>query len=424
MGLIKSAAKSVGSVLGDQWLDAIRCEDLGNDILMKRVSDANGRDIISKKSTIIVNPGQLALIVDNGKVLDGTAEPGIFTFDQSSSPSFFGGDFGPVFKEMWQRFKYGGGISKQQAVYFFNAKEIINNKFGTATPVPYSDWGHPTFNPRTQALYGMAVHIRMYGIYSFRISNPFDFLNRISGNAGIYTKEELDAQMRSELLASLQSALNQLGTAEHKIPALDLPGNSEELLELIRGERFDSAIVERGVSILSIAIQSVSFDEDSKKKIDQYELSDPLSQAGYLAHAQGEALKTAAGNPSGGGSTMMGMGIGFGSMGVNPMSAMNAAGGQSSQMQTGKEIADLLDQNRAGVWTCSCGKENSGKFCAECGGKKPEENTWKCACGKENSGKFCPECGGKKPEAGASCRKCGADLLNNEKFCPECGEKV
>lgn len=59
-------------------------------------------------------------------------------------------------------------------------------------------------------------------------------------------------------------------------------------------------------------------------------------------------------------------------------------------------------------WTCpSCGtKGNTGKFCNECGAKKPEpsDGTWTCpACGtKGNTGKFCNECGAKKPEAGGN----------------------
>ena len=72
---------------------------------MRKITDDNGT--IAKGSRIIVAPGQLAVIYDNGKILDATAEPGVYTFDSSTTPSFFGGDFGKVFKEMWDRFKFG-----------------------------------------------------------------------------------------------------------------------------------------------------------------------------------------------------------------------------------------------------------------------------------------------------------------------------
>ena len=80
-----------------------------------------------------------------------------------------------------------------------------------------------------------------------------------------------------------------------------------------------------------------------------------------------------------------------------------------------------------GGWKCSCGAENTGKFCAECGSPKPVDG-WKCACGAVNKGKFCPECGAKKPAAEPlyRCDKCGwepEDPKNPPKFCPECGDR-
>ena len=147
MGLIKSAASAIGSTMHDQWKEAIRCEDLGNEILMMKKTTPTG--VITNKSTIIVAPGQCAIIYDNGKVIDATAEEGIYEFDSSSSPSFFAGQFGDVFKEMWQRFTYDGATSKQQAVFFFNIKEIMDNKFGTPAPIPFQDWSHAITNKMT-----------------------------------------------------------------------------------------------------------------------------------------------------------------------------------------------------------------------------------------------------------------------------------
>ena len=126
MGLIKAATGAVSSTLKDQWKEAIRCEDMTNEILMVKKTTPTG--VITNKSTIIVAPGQCAIIYDNGRVIDATAEEGIYTFDSSSSPSFFAGQFGAVFKEMWQRFTYNGATSKEQAVFFFNIKEIMDNQ--------------------------------------------------------------------------------------------------------------------------------------------------------------------------------------------------------------------------------------------------------------------------------------------------------
>jgi membrane protease subunit (stomatin/prohibitin family) len=161
MGLIKAALQAAGSTLHDQWKDYIRCEDLGNDILMKRVSTPNG--IISKSSAIQVSPGQIAVIFQNGKILDATAEEGYYTFDESASPTFFAGDFGDVFKEMWNRFTYNGGVSKEQVVFYLNGKEIIDNKFGTPAPIPFQDWSHPIPNQMTNSVTPLRVDVKCFG---------------------------------------------------------------------------------------------------------------------------------------------------------------------------------------------------------------------------------------------------------------------
>ena len=126
MGLIKAAASAIGSTLHDQWKDSIQCENMTNDILMMKQTTETG--VISNKSTIIVAPGQCAVLYDNGKVIYETAEDGIFVYDTSSTPSFFAGQFGDVFKEMWQRFTYNGATAKEQAVFFFNLKEAAYDK--------------------------------------------------------------------------------------------------------------------------------------------------------------------------------------------------------------------------------------------------------------------------------------------------------
>ena len=221
MGLIKAAKDAVGSTLHDQWKEYIKCDDLGNEILMKKVSTPNG--IISKDSAIQVAPGQIAVIFDSGKVLDATAEEGIYTFDQSSSPTFFAGQFGDVFKEMWTRFTYGGGVAKEQAVFYMNAKEIMDNKFGTPAPVPFQDWSHPIPNQMTGTMTPLRVEVKCFGKYTFKISDPSIFMSKIAGTATEYRKEDLCDQMRSEVIGAFQNVLNELGNSEHKVPVLELP---------------------------------------------------------------------------------------------------------------------------------------------------------------------------------------------------------
>ena len=170
MGLIKAIAGAIGGTMKDQWLDLIKCDNMDMETLMVKQTTKSGQ--ISKGSRILVAPGQVAVIYDSGAVLDATAEEGVYTFDQSSSPSFFGGQFGPVFKEMWQRFTYGGTPAKEQAIFFFNSKEILDNKFGTATPIPFQDWSHAIPNQMTGSLSPMGVNVRCYGRCVARSSPP------------------------------------------------------------------------------------------------------------------------------------------------------------------------------------------------------------------------------------------------------------
>ena len=298
MGLIKAAVSAVGSTLHDQWKDYIRCEDLGNDILMRKVSTPTG--VISKDSAIQVAPGQMAVIFDSGRILDATAEEGIYTFDQSTSPSFFAGQFGPVFKEMWTRFVYNGATNKEQAVFYLNAKEIMDNKFGTPAPIPFQDWSHPIPNQMTGTMSPLRVEVKCFGKYTFKIANPAVFMSRIAGVADEFRKDMLIEQMRSEVIGSFQNVLNELGNSNHKTPVLELPSCTDEIKKIMDEKVFDQPIRDRGLSIVGFIVESVTLDEESEKKIDNYELSsNSFMQQGTLVGAYANAVQDAANNAGG-----------------------------------------------------------------------------------------------------------------------------
>lgn len=385
MGLIKAATSAIKGTLSNQFLTLIKCEDMDNNILMKKVTTEDG--IIAKKSAIIVAPGQVAVIYDNGNILDATAEAGSYTFDKSSTPSFFGGDFGDVFKEMWTRFKFGGAVNKEQAVFFINIKEILDNKFGTPNPVPYKDWGHPLLNPRTNTYLPMSVEVKCFGKYTFKITDPALFMSELAGTKEIYTKSELEEQIRAEVIYAFSNILNSLGEEEHKIDVLSLPNKTDEIKAIMDEEEFDKNIRARGVSLKSFAIESVTLDEDSKHKIDTYELGgDAYQQKGTLTESYSEAVKNASENKSG-------FAEGFMGIGVMNMATGNLFGGvaQSAMPNTNQQT----------------------------GTETP--NTWKCTCGAVNTSKFCSECGSPKDK---KCSKCGIINSNEAKFCKECGEKL
>ena len=359
MGLIRAAVGAVGSTLHDQWKEYIRCEDLGQEILMKRVSTPNG--VISKSSAIQVAPGQMAVIFQNGQILDATAEAGIYTFDQSSSPSFFAGQFGEVFKEMWTRFTYNGATNKEQAVFYINTKEIMDNKFGTAAPVPFQDWSHPIPNQMTNTLTPLRVEVKCFGKYTFKISDPAVFMSQVAGIADEYRKDNLVEQMRSEVIGAFQNVLNELGNEKHKVPVLELPSTTEKIKKLMDEKVFDQPIRNRGISLVGFVVESVTLDEESEKKIDNYELSsNSYMQQGTLTGAYAQAVKDAANNSNGAMNGFMGVGMmNMASGGMIGGAAGNAFNQQGTTMNGGN-----------GAFCPNCGKPtNGGNFCTNCGSK-------------------------------------------------------
>ena len=382
MGLIKAAVEAAGSTLHDQWKDFIRCEDLGNDILMKRVSTPNG--IVSKDSAVQVAPGQIAVIFDSGKILDATAEEGIYTFDSSTSPSFFAGQFGPVFKEMWNRFTYGGGVSKEQAVFFINAKEIIDNKFGTPAPIPFQDWSHPIPNQMTNSVTPLRVDVKCFGKYTFKITDPSTFMSKIAGTAEEYKKDTIIEQMRSEVIASFQNVLNELGTSAHKVPVLELPSQTDEIKKVMDEKVFDQPIRDRGMSIVGFAVESVTLSDESQKKIDNYELSsNTFMQKGTLTGAYAQTVQDAAKNEAGAVNGMMGVGMvniaSGGAMGgainnqtpgttmnVDPYNTGVVAGATAQAAPQAEQAAPVEGEKK---FCPQCGAENNGNFCTKCGTK-------------------------------------------------------
>ena len=369
MGLIKQIVGAVGGAIGgtlkDQWLDLIKCDNMDMETLMVKQTTKTGQ--ISKGSRILVAPGQVAVIYDSGAVLDATAEEGVYTFDESSSPSFFGGQFGPVFKEMWQRFTYGGTPAKEQAVFFFNAKEILDNKFGTATPIPFQDWSHAIPNQMTGSLSPLGVNVRCYGKYTFQLDDVAVFMRNHAGTANVVKKKDITEQMRSEVIASFQNVLNEMGNSKHRVPVLELPSYTDEMKQILDERVFDEPIRARGIRLVSFTVESVSLDDASQAKIDRYEFSsNSMMQQGKII----DVMSDAANNPGGAGNAFIGLGMmnaGTGGMTGGVMqNAWNNQGQQQAydpyaQQQGGGVAAPQVK----GVPCPKCGTPIVGKFCPE-----------------------------------------------------------
>ncbi len=421
MGLISAALGSIGGVLADQWKEFFYCEALDKDTLMvkgqKRVgsrsSNTKGSDnIISNGSGIVVADGQCMMIVEQGKVVEFCAEPGEFTWDSSSEPSIFTGKFGQslleTFKVVGRRFTMGGSTGKDQRVYYFNTKEIIDNKFGTANPVPFRVVDR-------RANIDIDVAVRCAGIYSYRLSDPMLFYTRVVGNvASEYRRETLDPQLKSEFLSALQPAFGKLSDLE--IRPNQIVTHNEELTDAMHEQLSKKWGELRGIEVVSVALSTVTLPEEDQERIKALQtaatLSNPNLGAGYMTGQLGTAINTAAGNENGAMAGLMGVGM-----------TMNTAGSSIANMYAvgSQQPAPAAPANG---WTCpKCGKVNEGNFCPACGTAKPAAPaTWVCPkCGRVNEGNFCPACGTAKPAAPATwtCPKCGKE--NEGNFCSSCG---
>ncbi len=461
MGLIKAITGAAGGVMADQWKEFFYCEAIENEVLVRkgqkkvsgRSSNTKGEEnIISNGSVIAVADGQCMIIVDNGKVVELCAEPGDFTYDSSTEPSIFTGSLGQnilnTFKNIGARFTFGGGAGKDQRVYYFNTKEILGNKYGTASPIP--------FRVVDQNIgLDIDISIRCFGQYSYKIVDPMLFYTNVCGNiSDDYNRSEIDSMLKSELMTALQPAfakISGMGIRYNALPGLtfEIADALNEVLSKKWGEL-------RGLKVWSFGITSVNASEEDEAMIKELQknavFKNPTMAAAHLVGAQAQAMQDAAKNEGGMGAAMgfMGMNMAGNAGGMNAQNLFAMGQQQQAQQQptpvapaqdtwtcscgdnsnTGK-FCDSCGKPKpapAGSWKCSCGTECSGNFCLECGKPKPvAQEGWTCSCGSVNKGKFCPECGSVKPVDAPlyACDKCGwnpPDPKNPPKFCPECGD--
>ena len=403
MGLIRAAKGAAGGVFGDQWKEYFYCGSMSSDTLVsksrkktsRRSSNRHGSEnIISNGSVIAVNDGQCMIIVEQGKVVDVCAEPGEYVYDSFTEPSLFCSDLEDgivqVFDQIGKRFGFGGETPEDQRVYFINTKELTGNKYGTPGPVPFRV---------IDANLGLDIDIsvRCFGEYSYRIANPILFYTNVCGNVeSEFTREELDGQLRSELMTALQPAFARISAMG--IRYSELPGHTMELsdaLNQILSEKWEKL---RGIRIVSLGVSSIKASEEDEAMLKELQKNavfrNPAMAAAHMVGAQASAMQAAASNQNAGPAmAFAGMNMASNAGGVNPSELFAMARNDPSQRSAQQEAQSPVQQES---WVGSCGNVNKGKFCSECGNPRPS-GPWVCSCGTVNKGKFCSECGRPRP---------------------------
>ena len=438
MGLLQAGIGALSGVLADQWREYFYCDSMPENVLMtkgvKRTGSRNantkGEDnIITNGSIIAVNEGQCMMIVEQGAIVEFSAQAGEFVWNNSTEPSIFYGNLSDNLKSTWEilkkRFTFGANPAKDQRIYYFNTKEIIGNKYGTANPVPF----RVVYNNIGAGL-ELEVSVKCFGEYSYKITNPMLFYKNVCSNVtDSYTRDRIDSQMRSEMMTALQPAFARI--SDMGIKYSSLPGHTTELAQCLNEELSAKWRDLRGIEMVSLGISSIKASDEDEQRIKELQqsaaLRDPTMAAAYLASSQGAAMQNAAKNEGAGAfAAFAGINMAQG-MGGN-VGNLFQMGQQQQQYQQPVQQPAQQAAPAANGWKCECGAVNTGKFCMECGKPQPKAEGWTCTnCGAVNKGKFCMECGAKKPDSAPlyKCDKCGwepNDPKNPPKFCPQCGD--
>jgi membrane protease subunit (stomatin/prohibitin family) len=453
------AASAYEGILADQFLERIVPVKMDNSILAcygvvaeegkRRNKSASGGDsVISNGSLIEVFDQQCMLLVESGKIIAVSNEPGLYQVDNSRAPSIFfsskedktidgyentgnntinrpGGIMNTLL-DSFERFKFGGGTPYSQRVIYINLQESAQINFGTENPIAYED---------VKTLNGVPLftQVRGYGSYKIKIEDPILFYTTVlaKGEKQIYDTENFIVNYKGEFLDKFSSSLARL--ALENIRVTQITQNQSRLSEIM-ADILDPVWLKRGFYINVVNVDNISFDEETKKFLEQMRkdaiLLDPERRAARLAAGLAAGIEAAGSNANGAATGAMGIGFMNNTAGMsgmyNAMSPQLQPVQQQVQQQAQPQPSQHDVQKQASGWLCTCGTHNSGAFCTECGAKKVSSNEWICSCGTSNKGQFCSNCGTKKTAiVSYKCNKCGFVPENPQtppKFCPECGD--
>ena len=462
MGLIKAALGAVGGKLGDEWTEYFRCDGMGQKtfcIAGTKVSNVRGgsntkgtESYISNGSVFDVAINQAALLVEDGKVHDLVVATdndiaGQYRYDSSVAPSLLGGglkDFIPSLKDIGSRFTAGGMAKHTMRLVYINLRPMVGNKIGFGN-VPFRD-----------GEMNLSLNAQGHGEFELKIVDPVAFyennIHDISQPFVSYSGEgaEFMSQLKTDMKPKFGICISEL--SKKQIPYDQIIAYADDLADIMN-QKLTDKWVDKGVQLKSLSVE-LNVDEESKKKIAQFQEADAANRYGRLgamdAMSVNRAREAAASNSAGAFTGFMGMGFGGNSFNQNAQMSAGLYGNQGGApgynpggvpqqpmggapmggFQQPQQPAPAQDPN---AWTCECGTQNTGKFCQNCGKPQPapapaaSADGWTCACGTVNQGKFCQNCGQPKPADAPlyKCDKCGwvpDDPKNPPKFCPQCGD--
>lgn len=337
MGLIKAFTQSTSSSLGDQFKEYVTCPTMESGVLVQRgiVHHGEGNknpsaNIITNGSAIMVPESTAMMVVENGKILEFSAEAGTYTFDSGTEPSIFTGSFGKgiidTIKKIGSRTTFGGQTANDQRVYYVNLLTLTGNKFGSPQPKKITD-----------DKYGM-LEVTFFGEYAIKVDNPATLIQNVIGSNAkdtVLYSDILEDQFKTKFVEKLTQAITVV-MRKHKIPFGDI-GMYGSDISAEMNNLLDSDLVSKyGIKISDVAIADINLTDESMKRVSKIDdatiFADKNLQSGLMAEASAEALKNASSNPNGSMMGFMGM-----NMANSAGSTMMGAVGQTSNNSEPKE---------------------------------------------------------------------------------------
>jgi membrane protease subunit (stomatin/prohibitin family) len=362
-----------------QFIEVIEWTDSSMDTIVYRFPVMNKE--IKMGAMLTVRESQVAIFVNQGQFAD-VYTPGLYELSTNNMP---------IMSKL-KAWKYGFNSPFKAEVYFVNTKQFIDQKWGTQSPVPMMD---PQFGQ---------IEVRARGTYSFRVSNPVDFMREVFGTKDSLRADEISAQLRSYIIQYMKDTM-----AESKMSFFELQSNLIEFSDLVK-EKLAVKLTPMGLEMSNMAIEDFSMPDElmaAYREGSKYNLVGGYDR--YVKNETLKALNTAAAN-EGGGIAGIGATVGAGAIFGNMLN-------QNLSANTAPQTV-LCPHCRASI-------SPQSRFCSSCGKPIGAENTLCVNCRQEipQGSKFCMKCGAPQ-QIEQTCRKCGAKLPAGSRFCNECGTPV
>jgi len=327
---------SLRDFLSKQFIDVIEWVEPEQGILAYRFPLADRE--IQTGAKLTVRDSQAAVFVNEGRIAD-VFTPGLYTLNTNTLPIL-------TYLLNWDK---GFQSPFKSEVYFFSTRLQINQHWGTQNPVTIRD-----------KELGV-VRLRAFGIYSYFISDPKVFYQKVSGTTDLYQADELEGQLRNTIVTRISDTF-----AGSQIPFFDMAANQVALAAKI-SEQLKPGFLDLGLSLNSFAVENLSLPDELQKALDQRISMNAIGDMGrYTQYQVAQSIPLAAAN-EGGGAAGVGVGLGAGM-------AMAQKFTESIQSSATPNVPPAA----SGPETAS---NTETKFCLNCGKPIPRISN------------FCPECG-------------------------------